>query len=246
MKYVAFDLEITKEVPKGTEDWSLYRPYGISCAATLTNDVFGEREMRTWHGDQDGMLAPQMSPVHCCRLAAYLAVMQNKGYRIVTVNGLGFDFDVLAEECHGGPAAEECKRLALEHTDIGFAMLCQKGFMVGLNAMAHGLKVGGKTEGMSGSLAPVMWAESYESQQKVLEYVQQDVRATADVYDALLTTRRMYWVTKKGTRSRYPWVPKCSDGHIISVHEALELPEPDTSWMDSPWPRSRFYGWTKE
>ena len=27
------------------------------------------------------------------------------------------------------------------------------------------------------------------------------------------------------------------------VSEALELPEPDTSWLPVPWPRSKFSGW---
>ena len=29
----------------------------------------------------------------------------------------------------------------------------------------------------------------------------------------------------------------------LMVSEALELPLPDTSWMDSPWPREKFTGW---
>ncbi len=244
MKYVAFDLEITQEIPEDAENWSLYRPYGISCAAALTSDG----EMLVWHGwpkiaTRSDMWSSQMSPHDCRALAGYLRAMQNEGYRIVTVNGLGFDFDVLAEECQSPSAAEACRQLALDHIDIGFAMFCQKGFMVGLNAMAQGLRVAGKMEGMSGDLAPSMWAESRESQEKVLEYVQQDVQATADVYEALLATRRLHWTTKKGTRSRYPWVPKFSDGHIISVREALELPEPDVGWMETPWKRSKFCGW---
>jgi hypothetical protein len=245
MKYVAFDLEITREIPEGADDWSTFRPLGISCAATLTDEGNGERQMRTWYGaeQENDLYQPQMSP-HACRvMLGHLVHMQSRGYRIVTVNGLGFDFDVLAEECKSDSAARECRRLALRHIDIGFAMFCQKGFMVGLSAMAKGLGVAGKTEGMSGALAPSMWAESRESQEKVLEYVQQDVRATADIYDALLATRRMYWTTKRGTRSKRPWCPLFSNGHLLSVNEALELPEPDTSWMESPWHRSKFCGW---
>jgi hypothetical protein len=29
----------------------------------------------------------------------------------------------------------------------------------------------------------------------------------------------------------------------LTVREALELPLPNTSWMDEPWPRERFTGW---
>lgn len=34
-RYMVFDLEIAKEIPEGTKDWSALRPLGISCAATL-------------------------------------------------------------------------------------------------------------------------------------------------------------------------------------------------------------------
>ena len=29
----------------------------------------------------------------------------------------------------------------------------------------------------------------------------------------------------------------------LTAEEALELPPPNTSWMDEPWPRERFTGW---
>ena len=36
LRYVAFDLEIHKEVPDGADDWKEHRPLGITCASTLT------------------------------------------------------------------------------------------------------------------------------------------------------------------------------------------------------------------
>jgi hypothetical protein len=122
--------------------------------------------------------------------------------------------------------------------------------MVGLDTMAKGLGLAGKTEGMKGALAPAMWAESREAQDRVLEYVAQDVKTTAEIYEALLERKKLWWMTKRGTRTRSPWEPivlKDGDGdaRLLTVAEALMLPEPDTSWMDAPWPRSKFAGWTE-
>lgn len=232
-------------------DWKTHRPLGISCAATRTSGG----ETRLWHGSlPDGaifasvMYPARMSPEECQDLAFYLAAMQDGGFRIVTFNGLGFDLDVLQEECGGGEWLDSCRILALDHVDMAFQMLCQKGYMVGLDTMAKGLSLSGKTEGMKGSLAPVMWAESREAQDKTLEYVAQDVKATAEVYESLLEQKKLWWTTKRGRRSRSPWKPIIlkdgDDARLLTVAEALMLPEPNTSWMDSPWPRSKFAGWT--
>lgn len=254
MKYIAFDVEIAKEIPEGEDDWKSHRPLGISCAATRTSSGVG----RLWRGAMpEGaifnsvMYPSRMTPEECQGLASYLAAMQDGGFRIVTFNGLGFDFDVLQEECGGGEWLETCRRLAMGHIDMAFQMLCQEGFMVGLVAMADGLGLPGKTEGMSGALAPVMWAESRGAQDKVLEYVVQDAKTTADTYEALLERKELWWTTKKGHRSRSPWCPiilKDEGGgrRLLTVTEALTLPEPNTAWMDKPWLRSKFTGWTGE
>jgi len=153
---LAFDLEIAKIIPDGTEDWSQYRPYGISVAATLTDDG----GLRLWHGGPgpDGNPWPQMSSMQAQVFVRYLLRMVGQGYTIVTWNGLGFDFDVLAEE---SGLYEECKALALGHIDPMFHLFCEKGFPLSLNKAAHGMGLQGKTEGMNGALAPVLWAEGH-------------------------------------------------------------------------------------
>lgn len=84
--YAAFDLEIAAIVPEGDE-FSDYRPYGITCAALVTSR--GQRKI--WH--------PQ-------------------------------------------------------------------GYGVGLDAMARGMGVEGKTEGMTGALAPIMWVQGRASDRR--------------------------------------------------------------------------------
>lgn len=235
-KVIAFDLEITKEIPDGS-DWRDHRPLGISCAATLRSD---EDEPRLWHGpvQHDG-LALRMMRSQCSLLAVFLSEMQAKGYTIVTWNGLGFDIPVLAEECGGLVGFDNLRDLAMGHIDMAFSMFCEKGFMIGLNAAAHGLGLAGKTEGMHGDLAPAMWRQGRETQEKVLEYVAQDARTTLEVYQAVVSKKALPWTSRAGRAAM--WVP--AQGRFLTVQEALELPVPDTSWMTDPWPRSKFAGW---
>ncbi len=46
LKFLAFDIEISRIMPEGVDDWSKYRPLGISCAAALPSD--GEAAL--WYG----------------------------------------------------------------------------------------------------------------------------------------------------------------------------------------------------
>ena len=90
---------------------------------------------------------------------------------------------------------------------------------------------------MKGADAPVLWAEG--RREEVLQYVGQDVRTTLEVATTCEASGAMRWVARSGK-------VRCmtlGEGWL-TVREALGLPLPDTSWMDEPWPRERFTGWT--
>ena len=238
MKYTAFDIEVATEIPEDCEDWDSLGPLGITCGATLDSDG----GLKTWFGKcrDDGRksspYAPKMSKGECALLTRYLQKRMNDGYVPLTVNGLGFDFKQLAME---SGEYDLCKELALAHIDIFFAMFCEKGYGVGLQAMADGMGIPGKPEGMDGSQAPRLWKDGeYE---RVLDYVAQDVRVTAEVYEAVTRAGKLEWISKKGRRNWW----ECGS-EILTVRQALTLPLPDTTWMDQPWPREKFYGWTRE
>ena len=164
-----------------------------------------------------------------------LARMTNEGYRILTWNGLGFDFDILAEE---SCAAELCGECALGHVDMMFQVFCTLGYPIGLEKAAQGMGLPGKPAGMSGAKAPKLWAEGHFNE--VLSYVAQDVRIALEIAQACERRRRLEWITRKGTRSSMP-LP----AGWITVKQALLLPEPDTSWMSSPIPRRDFIAWLR-
>jgi hypothetical protein len=147
---------------------------------------------------------------------------------------LAFDIDVLAEE---SGMLDQCRCLALSHVDLMFHAFCQLGRGVGLDAAARGMGVAGKREGMTGELAPVLWAKG--RREEVLRHVGQDVRTTLELARACEACGELRWVSRSGMIRSMP-LP----GGWLAVDDALRLPLPDTPWMTSePWPRERFTGW---
>jgi hypothetical protein len=231
-KYLAFDIEVATEFPIEAADWSPYRPLGISCAATVPSDG----PPRTWHGvDARGLPADRMSRREAAAMVEHLASMAGQGYTVLTWNGLGFDFDVLAEE--SGMAAA-CRELAAGHVDMMFHAFCQLGHPVGLDAAAKAMRLPGKPEGLAGRMMPGLWAEG--KREEVLQYVVQDARTTLDLAVACQRQGRLRWISRRGAPKEMP-LPS----GWLEVSEARKLPEPDTSWMNNPIPRSRFTAWLR-
>ena len=134
-KYFAFDIEVAKEFPIEAADWKAYRPLGISCAATW---AAGEDAAVRWYGGgPDGPPGNRMSRQEVAGLVDYLAGKTAEGHTVLTWNGLGFDFDILAEE---SGMAEPCRKLALGHVDMMFHLFCELGYPVGLDAAAKGMR----------------------------------------------------------------------------------------------------------
>lgn len=230
-RYVAFDIETAKDVPGPDFNWRPHRPLGISCAAALLS---GAPEPLLWHGiGDDGTPAPRMSRDEVRAMVDRLCELVAEGWTLLTWNGLGFDLDVLAEE--SGDYGR-CRALALGHVDAMFHIFCAKGFPVALEKAAQALHIPGKLEGMSGLLAPQLWAQGRH--QEVLDYVAQDVRVTLQVAELCETRRAFEWLTRRGTPGSMP-LPR----GWLAVKDALALAEPDTSWMDAPLSRREFTAW---
>ncbi len=133
-KYLAFDIETAKEIPGDDLVWRRHRPLGIACAATLAADT-GQPVL--WYGRTvNGSPTPRMSSDNAQQLVDYLLRMAASGYKILTWNGLGFDFDVLAEE---SSAATSCKECALGHVDMMFHAFCILGYPIALEKSAQGM-----------------------------------------------------------------------------------------------------------
>jgi len=250
---VSFDLEIAEDLPEdGNIDWSI--PLGVTCVGLATNGA------SSWVAPelQGHDYAPRFNRSDVHRIVEALEADVANGYHIVTWNGMGFDFHVLAQEAGDDVGLyDRICDLAWNHIDVAFQMRVEKGYMIGLDAAAKGLRVEGKTEGMSGALAPQMWRQGFDEQAKVLEYVCQDARATLDVYNTLIIKQVLYWTTRAGYRTKSPWVPTFvnADGPTVllsvpyrlpTVREVTQYCQPaDTSWMSfQPRPLEEYYGWT--
>jgi hypothetical protein len=210
--YVLFDLET--EPIRGPLDLERHIP-GITVAVTLGGGPSGE------------VLRPETAAA----LVDHLVERARAGCTLVTWNGAGFDFRVLAQ---ASGRIEDCIELAWDHVDMMFWFHCVNGFSIGLSRAAEAVG-SGKTPGMSGADAPRLWAQGQYAQ--VVEYAKQDVRATAAVYEAAVRGNELCWVNSRGRISRV-------GGMLCSVREANDRPPPDTSWMrQPPWPRTKFVGW---
>jgi hypothetical protein len=224
--YIVFDLE-TAAVP---EPLDLDRRVPeITVAATL--DSFND--LRLWYERaQEGQPSGEvLSPDGAGALVRYLAEAVQADQTVVSWNGAGFDFRVLAA---ASGLVDECIELAWAHLDLMFWLHCRNGYSVGLDRAARAVG-SGKTEGVTGVDAPRLWdAGQY---QRVLEYSAQDVRALAAIYSGAVNGNALPWINTRGRLSR-------ASGPLLSVREAYKLPAPDTSWMTRrPWPRTKFVGW---
>ena len=230
-KYAAFDLETAAEIPDG-DDWREHRPMGITCAALYAPEL---GDPITWYGTNGGgEIADLMAPENLGVMIRQLENLQNhQGYTILTWNGLGFDFDVLAEE---SGMTQECRDLAMGHVDMMFHFFCKQGYPLGLDTAAKGMEVEGKTEGMDGGLAVQMWREG--ERERVIDYCAQDVRSTLAVARACEEKGKLSWTSRTGRSQslslRVGW---------LTVRQALKIPRPDTGWMDEPIPRESFTQW---
>jgi hypothetical protein len=225
-RYVVFDLE-TENIP-GPLNLDRRVP-AITVGATLESDG----ELRLWYdrSPDDQPSGALLSREGAGELVRYLAKAQQVGRTVVTWNGAGFDFRVLAQ---ASGLVGECIDLAWAHLDLMFWFHCRNGYSVGLNKAAQAVG-SGKTEGMTGADAPRLWdAGEYQT---VLDYVAQDVRALATVHEQASRGNALRWLNSRGRISRAP-------GPLLQVREAYKLPPPDTSWMTrKPWPRTKFVGW---
>jgi len=229
--YISFDIETAKIIPGQVRDLKAHRPLGIACAATLSNTDNGPR---LWHGRTDDQKpAGRMSQDDAAELVNFLSKSSHNSSTILTWNGLGFDFDILAEE---SGMVDECRRLAVGHVDMMFHVFCELGYPIGLDSAAKGMHLRGKSSAVAQHMAPQFWADGKTDE--VLDYVSQDVRATLKLAHASEQQRELLWIAHSGKvrdmKLRSGW---------LTVDAAMRLPEPDTSWMNAPMSRSRFTEW---
>jgi hypothetical protein len=197
-RYLSFDLEIAKILPGDFSDWKKQRPLGITCAATK----LGTEEPLVWFSkEENGSASGRMTQNDLGTLVVYLEQAVDGGYQIVTWNGLGFDFNILAEE---SGEWDRCRVLAANHIDMMFDFFCRTGYPIALDKAAKGMGLKGKLEGVTGDQAPILWNQGQV--EKVLAYVAQDAVTTYDVAVAADARGRISWITQRGLLKDTEWL----------------------------------------
>jgi hypothetical protein len=230
-EYLAFDIETAKAVSFEGSDWRQYRPLGICCAATILE---GEDTPKIWHGGTSQKRPKrQMIRRELLGLLEYLAQKTEDGFTILTWNGVGFDFDVLAEESGD---SKRCRQLANKHVDMMFHVLCRLGHGIGLASAAKGMGIEGKHQGLNSAAAPVLWAKGRHNE--VFQYVGQDVLTTLNLAKTCEARGCLTWLSRNGRASNL----RIPDGWL-TVKQARKLPEPASAWYFSQWNRNKFTAW---
>lgn len=238
---LAFDLEIARALPDGEFGAG---DLGISCADIAyrpMGEPNGKIQHHTW---QSLPTEDRMNEAQVGFMINDLVGMVDKGYKILTVNGAGFDFRVVAEEASGNDF-KIITGMAMTHIDLCFMVVAKRGHYLGLDAMAAGLGVKGKLHDvrlndgslitdMSGAKAPEIWQAG--ERDAVLAYLKDDTRSTLQVGEVIQAVGMIQWVSKKG-RFLTLHMP------LMDVGECLGLPVPNNSWMDNPPTREGILSW---
>ncbi len=231
MMVLTFDIEISNVFDlRPGEDLERYAPFDISVAATKS--VGGEE--RLWLTRRaDGVPAMNLDRSDARELLGYLDAMQRAGHMLVAWNGLSFDLRWIG---HAAGDMATARRVALQLYDPMFQFFKLKGFPVGLAKVGEGMGIRA-TKLMDGADAPKEWRAG--NHKAVCDYVTGDVRLTADVVDAIVRTRRISWITMRGTQSSVG-VPR-----LRTVEDCMRDPMPDQSWMSEPLREEKFTGWLR-
>ena len=204
----------------------------IACAVLALNET--EPGERCYPPESDPDLYERSGAMSCAgaqRLVLRIEALVGEGRRLLTWNGAGFDLRVLSE---ASGLHAECARLALGSVDMMFHLLAVKGYPLSLAAALGGMGLPPKTG--DGAHAVELWRERRFAD--VLDYCDEDARRTLSLGLVTEEMDGLSWLSKRGNAQHLPlptgW---------LTVAECLELPEPDTSWMNSPLRREDVLAW---
>jgi RNase_H superfamily len=231
MNFISFDIE-TDRLPDTMNAFrSGVDPVpGLKIVCAGTSMIFdGFQDTQLWWGEGQlgglgGAYTKRMSQRGAKDLVNFLYERYKNGYRIITVNGASFDWPILAYQ---SGEHDKCRQVCLAHTDLCFIVIATKAHRLGLDAIAKGYGLQGKTEGMNGSLASEMWdCGEYEN---VLEYQANDASLTLNCATSLMHSGEIRWTSKTGKPNSVK-----VEG-LPTVLECLQWPDPEIpSWMTTP------------
>lgn len=235
--YIGFDLETVRLPPKRQFDDTDPLNVGISCASL----AYSEHDVKVWQG------TPSLTVEQCQDMVAELERIDNTAQRVVTWNGSGFDYRVLAEESQ---LRERCIDLMIHHIDLMFLLLAQKGWLIGFQNTLQAMQLEGKKKvlqlqdgsvitNMEGDRAPELWEKGEYA--AVIEYNKEDSIQILKLAHAVHHRQEIRWSAKSSGKPQRLQTP------LLSVKQCMDLPLPDLSWMNmdkkKPVSRQEFLAW---
>ena len=189
-KYLAFDIE-TASVHDGS-DWRFFPAAGNLLCGNPAGD---SDEPVLWHGGNDRHASRRPNEPAGGRRAGRIPRKTRSRKATPSSPGMGLGSISISWRKSRG-CWPNAVALAVAHVDMMFHVFCQLGHGVGLDAAARGMGLAGKTEGMNGATAPVLWAEG--RREEVLRYVAQDVRTTLELATTCEACGIFRWLARSG------------------------------------------------
>ena len=235
-RIIVFDVETWKILPEESNPRD-HLPLGITVAAIGECNLLQGPKIAIgidfrFAMTEEHQFVDRMGQYVASHIVDELLQWVDRGYTPVTWNGAGFDFRILASE---SGRHDDCAYLAANHVDLMFQFLCCRGFPVSLEAAAEGSLGRNKADHLPSHEVPAAWRSGRHDD--VLEYLKQDIVLTAGMAEFALRNEAIRWIAQSGM----PMVAEI--GPIRRVHECLNIPLPDTSWMTEPIGRGEFYSW---
>lgn len=206
-------------------------PLAVICAAVLTK---GAKRPSLWYGVRPGQQGPAayMSRNDARRLVYHLEDLVVGGHTLVTWNGAGFDWNMLATE---SGEFKLCRELAEHHVDMMFHVVCARGHRLSLGKAARGMGVARNVDGWD---AEALWNQ--RRYDVALARLTRDVRVTLQIAERCQARGALDWTADSG-RVACLSLP----AGWLSVAEASQLPAPNVAGLSYPTCRSSVTGWMK-
>lgn len=148
--------------------------------------------------------------------------------KIVSFNGSGFDIKLLAQYTKSDKNKYmKVRKMNLNHIDLMFLVVCNRGHPAGLSKITEAMGVGKKSLEGGGLESVKLWAAGkYED---VYNYNIKDVELLYDLFKEVNKTKTIQFMSKAGNRIKFPV-------EVLTVSDAYNLPPLERELMS----RDRF------
>lgn len=246
MSYMTFAILPSRDVRAGSYDRGGLRSSRHSTITGILGAVSwvkGEKP-RAWVGPKlEGGGWEPLDAAVISQLIRFLNSQQARGCTIVSWDGMQEAFAILSKFCEDPIDRTLCEVVALNHVDMAFQMFCSRGFVAPLRKVLESSGIEDKTHGRSTAFAKSAWDKSETEQRKLLNVAREIAYTIGRLYGVVATKKDLTWYTKSGADAY--WQPEmgydaaAGCDRLLTVSEALELPEPDVSWMTTPFKKDR-------